>query len=314
MPLLASCQRRNCRVARPGAARASAHPRWFIPALLALLLLLLAGCGSFVGEYRTTRLPADVAKLFVVHPAAASPGAETVWIFEQGGPSHDISYDVLFPFLSLPGHEHIHLVQVHQTLTLNPHLAARHASLSLANLQAEVDVSVELLRRVIDHFKARDKRVVVVGYSYGSFLVARYLAQHGPGGADRYLLMAGRLDMPREFVDGALAGMLYHFPDATDPEPSGRRPTTDEEAIELLIAGATFHDRYTDRLAGTDLRKAIYVYATADTVVGRLSDAEVRFLEHKGGTVIVGEGANHVSLVLDRNILDRIRDALAEQP
>ena len=28
-------------------------------------------------------------------------------------------------------------------------------------------------------------------------------------------------------------------------------------------------------------------------------------------TIIVGEGANHYSLALDREILDRIRDALA---
>ncbi len=311
MSVLASGKRRICHGARRGAARVTAHPRRFVPALLALLL---AGCSGVGGEYRATRLPAEVTELFVVHPAAASPGADSVWIFEQGGPSHDISFDVLLPFLSLPNHEEIHLVQVHQTLTLNHRLAARHARLSLADLQAEVDVSVALLRRVIDHFKARGKRVVVVGYSYGSFLVARYLAQHGPGGADRYLLMAGRLDMPREYVDGALAGMLYHFPDATDPEPSGQRPTTDREWIRLLIAGATFHDRYTHRLAATDLRKAIYVYATADTVVGRLSDAEVAFLEQSGSTVIAGEGANHVSLVLDRNILDRIRDALADPP
>ena len=178
----------------------------------------------------------------------ANPDADTVWVFEQGGPSHEISNEVLFAFLSFRGHEDIHLVQAHQTLTLNPRLAARHARLSLANLQAEVDVSVELLRRVIDHFKAQHKRVVVVGYSYGSFLVARYLALHGPDGADRYLLMAGRLDMPAEFVDGALAGMLYHFPNAVAPELSDRRPTTDQESIELRIAGATFHDRYTERL------------------------------------------------------------------
>ena len=279
-----------------------------------LVAVLLAGCGRFVAEYRATRLPDDVHELFEVHPVVANPGADTVWIFEQGGPSHEITYEVLFPFLSLPGHEDIHLVQVHQTLTLNPRLAARHARLSLADLQAEVDVSVELLRRVTAHFKSQGKRVVVVGYSYGSFLVARYLALHGPDGADRYLLMAGRLDMPREFVDGALAGMLYHFPNTTDPEPSGRRPTTDEESIKLLIAGATFRDRYTERLADTDLRKAIYVYATADTVVGRLSPDEVAFLEDKGSRVIVGEGANHVSLALDRAILDRIHEALQEQP
>ena len=80
------------------------------------------------------------------------------------------------------------------------------------------------------------------------------------------------------------------------------------------MAGATFHDRYTERLAATDLHQAVYVYGTADTVVGRLSDAEVRFLEENGSTVIVAEGANHYSLALDQTVLDRIHDALQEQP
>ena len=278
--------------------------------------VLAVGCGAFVAEpgYRATQLPDDVTKLFEVQQLVANPDADTVWIFEQGGPAHEISNDVLFAFLRFRGHEDIHLVQAHQTLTLNPRLAARHARLSLANLQAEVDVSVEVLRRVVDHFKAQDKRVVVVGYSYGSFLVARYLALHGPDGADRYLLMAGRLDMPPKFVNGALAGMIYHFPNAVDPELSDRRPTTDRESIKLRIAGATFRDRYTERLSGTDLRKAIYVYATADTVVGRLAEPELRFLQKNEATVIPGEGANHYTLALDQAILDRIHDALQKQP
>ena len=67
----------------------------------------------------------------------------------------------------------------------------------------------------------------------------------------------------------------------------------------MRIAGATFRDRYTERLSGTDLRKAIYVYATADTVVGRLAEPEVRFLQENGATVIAGDGANHYNLALD---------------
>ena len=108
--------------------------------------------------------------------------------------------------------------------------------------------------------------------------------------------------------------MLYHFPNAVDPELSDRRPTTDQESIELRIAGATFHDRYTERLSGTDLRKAIYVYATADTVVGRLAEPELRFLQDNGATVIAGEGANHSTWLWTRRFLDRIHDALQEQP
>ena len=198
--------------------------------------VLAVGCGAFVADpgYRATQLPDDVTELFEVQQVVANPDADTVWIFEQGGPSHEISNDVLFAFLRYRGHEDIHLVQAHQTLTLNPRLAARHARLTRANLQAEVDVSVELLRRVIDHFKAQHKHVVVVGYSYGSFLVARYLALHGPDGADRYLLMAGRLDMPTDFVNGALEGMLYHFPNTVDRgavrPAADHRPGVDQTA------------------------------------------------------------------------------------
>jgi pimeloyl-ACP methyl ester carboxylesterase len=287
--------------------------RYLRPVALLLAGVLAVGCGNLGAppEYRPTRLPADVTELFEV---AANPGADTVWIFEQGGPSHEITDKVLIPFALYPGNEQIQLVQAHQTLTLNRDLAPRHAMLSRTDLQAEVDVSVEILRRTIDHFASQGKRVVVVGYSYGAFLVARYLSRWGPEAADRYVMIAGRLNMPREFVDGALAGTFYDFPNATDAELSDRQPATDREFIELRIAGATFFDRYTQRLAHTDLRQAIYVYGTADTVVGRLLDAEVQFLKDKGSTVIVAEGASHVSLVLDPAVLGQIHDALQHQP
>ena len=144
--------------------------------------------------------------------------------------------------------------------------------------------------------------------------MARYLALHGPDGADRYLLMAGRLDMPTEFVDGALAGMLYHFPKCRSRgavRPAAHhRPGVDRVAH----CRRYFRDRYTERLSDTGLRKAIYVYATADTVVGRLAEPELRFLQDNGAAVIAGEGANHYTPALDQAILDRIRDALQKQP
>ena len=49
-------------------------------------------------------------------------------------------------------------------------LVSRHLELSFEELQAEVDVSIEILHRVIEHFKAQGKQVVVVGHSYGAFL------------------------------------------------------------------------------------------------------------------------------------------------
>ena len=163
-------------------------------------------------------------------------------------------------------------------------LVSRHRELSLEELQAEVDVSIEILHRVIEHFKAQGKQVVVVGHSYGAFLTARYLWRKGPGAADRYLIMAGRLDMQREVVEGVLAGQYYYFPDAVNPAPVPPYPVpiTEREILELRIMGATGHDRYTERLAGTDLSRVLYGYGSEDMIVGRLTEDEVGFLTSSG--------------------------------
>ena len=220
-----------------------------------------AGHSSQSLHTKPTPLPADVTELFRVFGDAA---ADTVWIYEQGGPVHMLDDDLLRQFRHYPGHDAVLFAQVQQTLTINDDLVSRHRELSFEELQAEVDVSVEILHRVIEHFKAQGKQVVVVGHSYGVFLTARYLWRKGPGAADRYLIMAGRLDMQREVVDGVLAGQYYYFPDAVNPAPVPvppfAVPITEREILELRIMGATGHDRYTKRLAGTDLSRVLYVY------------------------------------------------------
>ena len=178
-------------------------------------------------------------------------------------------------------------------------------------------MSVEILHRTIEHFKAQDKHVVVVGHSYGAFLVTRYLALKGPEAADQYLLMAGRLDMPEVVVEGFLSGTAYYFPNYTDPVefPGQDHPLfrkTDRELMEMRIAGATGCDCYTTLLADTDLERVIYVYGTNDMAVGRLTDDEVAFLKSNESTVIAVQDGDHRSMFDDPDVAQRISDALNE--
>ena len=209
-------------------------------------------------------------------------------------------------FEHYPGHDALLFVQVHQTLTITNDLLARHRGLSLAELQAEVDVSVEILHRTIEHFKAQGKQVVVVGHSYGAFLTPRYLWRKGAAAAARYLIMAGRLDMPRVVVDGVLNG---EFPNAVDPEPVPLESLTERELLGLRIMGATGHDRYTERLADTDLSRVLYVYGSEDRTVGRLTAAEVSFLTSRGSRVLAVPG-DHLSMFEDSEIAGQIATAL----
>ena len=275
--------------------------------------LLASGCDQFLDRqgYQPTPIPTDVTRLFGLF---GNTGSDTVWIFEQGGPQHELADDPLAEFRHFPNHGDLLFALVHQTLTLENDLAARYEELSLADLMAEVDVSVEILRRTIGHFKAQGKRVVVVGHSFGAILATRYLALEGAGGVDQFLIMAGRLDMPQVVVDGALNGVWHHFPNGGDPvrHPS-LQPRTSQQYTELRIAGAAAHDRYTARLAGTDLSRVIYVYGTADEAIGRLSEAEDSFLRSRGSTVIKVEGGHHTSMFEDPDTIRRIVAAL-QQP
>ena len=283
---------------------------------LAAAGVLVTGCSQAVapspGAYQPTPIPADVTELY---RAFGNDQADTVWIFEQGGPSHEFDpvYGSFAPYFDVAD---VYFVQVHQTLTLNHRLAERDAEWRLSELQAEVDVSVEILQRTIEHFKARGKRVLVVGHSYGAFLITRFLAVEGPAAADRYLIMAGRLDMPAEVVEGFLNGEPYLFPDAVNPVAVPGPGFTRRELIEMRIAGATGHDRYTERLAGADLGSVLYVYGTHDQTVGRLSAAEVEFLESRGSTVLAVHSSmledDHASMLMDAEVAKQISDALNE--
>jgi hypothetical protein len=118
-------------------------------------------------------------------------------------------------------------------------------------------------------------------------------------------------------VEASLQGIDYWFPDAVQPEPFGlSAPATDgKRLMELRIRGATGHDRYTERLAGTDLGSVLYVYGTNDTSVGRLTDREVEFLESRGSTVLAVHSSmyeDHGSMFMDNEVAAQIADALNE--
>ena len=119
--------------------------------------------------------------------------------------------------------------------------------------------------------------------------------------------------MQREVVDGVLAGQYYYFPDAVNPEPVPPYPVpiTEREILELRIMGATGHDHYTERLAGTDLSRVLYVYGVEDMIVGRLTDDEVGFLTSRGSRILAVQGG-HVSMFEDPEVARQIATALAE--
>ena len=243
-----------------------------------------AAC-SDTSEDGSEKLPSDVTNLF----RASGGPSDTILVFVQGGPLNRLTNATDPP---MNGFEHFgayadsRIAMVHQLQTLEPNLLERPGeTLDKETIGDELNLSVVMLRRTVCHFKEQNKRVVVMGHSFGAFLVVRHLAKYGPDLADAYVIMAGRLDMPTEVVEGFFAGITYELKNGLTPTVVPDDDNASISARERMLAVGGW-DRYTKRLADTDLSKVIYVYGASDRIVGRLSEREVEFLQTQRAHVI----------------------------
>ena len=74
--------------------------------------------------------------------------------------------------------------------------------------------------------------------------------------------------------------------------------------------GETTRERYTKRLADTDLAKVIYVYGTADKSTGTLTPDEDAFLASQGAEVIAIPDGGHSVMFDDASVAQQISTAL----
>ena len=226
--------------------------------------------------------------------AGGNPGADEVWLFSQGGPRNALGDGL--DLQDFPGYANRILVNVHQAQTLNPDLYTDKRLTSFERVQAEMDVSVEILHRVIRHFKSRGKKVVVFGHSFGALTVTRYLALKGPAAADRYVIMAGRLEMEQQLVDNRLDYLngkpkgIYTFEYDSNSRKTAKhnpnlQPADRASELGMVFQGIQARHRYTELLKNMDLSKVLFAYGTRDRRTGSLDAAEESFLRSRGATV-----------------------------
>ena len=251
-----------------------------------------------------TSLPQNVTDLFV--PVEGSnPNANTVWIYEQGGPVGELEEGsaALSTFANNSNDQFI--VRVHQALTYDNNIYGKYLNTRLGEMV--VDVNVDILHRVIKHFKSQGKRVIVFGHSHGGFIITRYLAQRSDAAADKYAIMGSRLDMEKTTYEGLLNRNYYYYPDYVTPtlHPSIQPENTNQE-VELFLTGIMFKERYTERLQNVNLSNVVFAHGTNDDTNGRLTSEEKTFLQSKGAQVITIEGGDHNSMINQSEIRSQI--------
>ena len=184
-------------------------------------------------------------------------------------------------------------------------------SIEMAN--KEVDNTSEMLYQTIKYFKNRNKTVIVIGTSYGAYIIPNYISTR-PSIANKYYLLAGRIDGNSEMVNQHLNGFNGEFKEdgiSYVPEKENvdlteySKEELKEYRVKQLLKGAIGKPIYSKDLVNKDLSNLTYFYAINDQNVGKLSDSEIGFLKSKGAKVF--ETYDGHSEVLYR-FIDKLRD------
>jgi hypothetical protein len=237
-------------------------------------------------QYTPTKIPEDINDLYL---SSGNKASNIVLLIVQGGPFDKMQYTNELE----QWNGKLHIAYVKQAQIINPTILPPDNNLSLEAAQKENLVSVEILHRVIQHFKSSDKRVLVWGVSYGAWVIQKYIAEYGIE-ADAISIAAGRLDIEEEiWKQGTLNQRAYDITYKGDDRIYTEMGFSYTKPLSYLLACIT-EERFTKSFESVDLSKlVVYQYGKKDGTVGRLNDSEIEFLKSKNVEIDVCKKCYH---------------------
>lgn len=237
-----------------------------------------------------------------------NPNADTIIIALHGGPSDELfegsfnhfEWEPNFSVVEMLKYEMMHEVLYNDSLTLEQGYAVN-------------DTTVAMIEKVVQHYNAQDKVVVVAGHSWGALVMGEYLDDYGTESVHKIIPMEGRLSVQPEFVDILLEGYLPTFD--TDGMTILIEGTIGEFPHGLLTLGAAaFANDWVDSLQNEDLSKMMYTYSEFDRNTGALREKETNFLDESGATTLFIPGGTHGSVFSDMYMAEVIAFIRGDNP
>ncbi len=284
--------------------------------LFTLTLFLLVSCQPAENvnkePYPATTLPTDTTQLWL---AEGNPDSDTVLILCQGGPSDSLGFEqkgkVIWRYL--PGYKNYEVIHLHQAQTYNPAMFNYQDTFTVAMAKKEVANTSAILARAIDYFKNRNKKVSVVGHSYGAYCILHYLANHEEQ-ADQYIISGGRVDDNPSMINNLLKGINGQYAkDAITYKPDNFEEVKKEYSpaelkdyrVRQLLKGTIGQPRYSKALAQKDLSNLSFAYAKNDQNVGTLTGKEIEFLLSQNAFVFETSDGHYD---LPKRVIDGVSD------
>jgi hypothetical protein len=226
-----------------------------------------------------------------------NPESNIVIINTQGGPEISLytnEFKKIFIEEGGVNPEKTFVVNVHQTQTLKPEKFINE-EISFEQAKEYDKENIKILANIIKYFKSQDKKVILVGMSYGAFMVQDLLSEYGDI-ADKYLISVGRLDMPEKVWKIFSKGNQAEFKNGTEVITYNSEQYYEKsEDINFVdsnmgkLAAGLGYKRYTELLKDVNLSNVVYIYGENDEAVGRLTQKEIDFLKSKNVYVISGK-------------------------
>lgn len=260
-------------------------------------------------SFKHKALPSDISKLYEFQGDETS---DTVWIYVQGGPVTDREYAFeetyqdgsdLYPFFKDDFRVYPYQAQ-HLDKTIAP-----SALFDFKAAKKEAAKSSEVVKRIVEHFNAKNKVVYLVGHSYGSFIVNDVLARYGSI-ARKTISLNGRLEMDDVVWQGFSKGEEWLFED-TGINPTLNTSASDdieEQNMRKLAAGLGYN-RYTSKYANVDLSDAIFFTAGDDKYVGDFTQNTIDFLQANAEQLYVIPDIGHGD-VFNPNLMKELHDVI----
>ena len=216
-----------------------------------------------------------------------NPNSDEVIIYLQGGPVNQITTYGFEMLMNLTGgidEKNYFLINMRESHTLHPEETEKE-EISWEQAKKYNEKTVNTLYELISFFKSQNKKVYVVGGSYGSLVGLKSIVDYN-NIADRYLLMVGRLDMTKEVSKAYSMGLEANFEsDAITPIIGEKSDNIYTVNMRKIAAAINRDEKYTELLKDTDLSNLTYIYSEIDQNVGKLTEHEVAFLKSKNATV-----------------------------
>jgi len=227
--------------------------------------------------------------------------SDVILINVQGGPMTSLMTPELKELLSLTDIDNDYFIfNAHQQQTKTPDKIA--TSMTQEMVHQINQGNVDNLTKLIRHFKAQNKKVYILGIGYGAYLTQELIVREGNDIADKYLLMAGRLDMPEIIWQSFEAGNTGGFIDGQTPFVGTPSTLTEIEKNQNKLMGNLAQNRYTVELAKyNDLTNVTYCFGTADESFGQLSQNEKALLITRQANLLEWEGGHTESI---ENLID----------